>query len=64
VLTITATGPRAAELTWTPSVGATGYWVWITDSVAIPEWARLPFPLSQENSPWPQGWLTPHAVTE
>ncbi|MFI7209833.1 fibronectin type III domain-containing protein [Micromonospora maritima] len=52
VASVTATGPGTADLAWTPSLGATQYWVWTKDNVINKEWKKLPIPLTQEYNPW------------
>lgn len=52
VASVTSTGPTTAELSWTPSVGATQYWVWTKDNVINKEWKKLPIPLTQKYNPW------------
>lgn len=50
--TLTGTGSTTADLAWTPSLGATQYWVWTQDGLFNKEWTRLPLPLSQDYNPW------------
>lgn len=50
VASATSTGPTTAELSWTPSVGAT--WVWTKDNVINKEWKKPPIPLTQKYNPW------------
>lgn len=44
-LTITP-GNHMAELTWTKSSGATGYYVWVSSSTLGQGWTRLPYAVS------------------
>jgi lysophospholipase L1-like esterase len=53
---VAITGATTADLTWTTSVGATGYWVWTRTSDAEP-WVRLPNQL--RSSPWHMQNLSP-----
>ncbi|MGB2572541.1 fibronectin type III domain-containing protein [Micromonospora citrea] len=51
-VTVVPTGATTADLSWTPSLGATQYWVWTKDNILNKEWKRLPIPLTQEYNPW------------
>lgn len=50
--TVTGTGPDTADLAWTPSLGATQYWIWTKDTVLNRDWVKLPIPLTQAYNPW------------
>ena len=50
--TVTRTGDSTADLAWTPSLGASQYWIWVKDELLNPEWTRLPIPLTSEYNPW------------
>ncbi|MFI5908178.1 fibronectin type III domain-containing protein [Dactylosporangium sp. NPDC051541] len=52
VATLTATGASTADLAWTPSTGATQYWVWTQDTLLNKEWTKLPIPLTAAYNPW------------
>ncbi|WP_106317958.1 fibronectin type III domain-containing protein [Actinoplanes italicus] len=52
VATVAATGEGTADLAWTPSLGATQYWIWVKDTTVNTEWTRLPIPLTQDHNPW------------
>jgi len=52
VATVAATGEGTADLAWTPSLGATQYWIWVRDTTLNTEWTRLPIPLTHDYDPW------------
>ena len=68
-LPVLPTGPRTAPqltavaghgqatLSWTPSPGATGYWVWSRDVTTDSRWAKAAEPLTAPSSPWTAGPL-------
>jgi lysophospholipase L1-like esterase len=51
-LSVQSTGPTTAEMKWTPSFGATGYWVWMKDDFLTKKWTKLPTPLNLQTNPW------------